>query len=304
MRQIIHILLGLAVSFSTMLSAEEKPSESKASEEKAKIKQWADSLKFQTGTVSLGNGLASAIVPREFKYLNPADSDRYLTLLGNPPSETYGIIFPADADIFKNQSWFIVLEYSEDGFVKDDDADKFNYDDMIKKLRADAAASNEERKKEGYGTVEIIGWATPPRYDKSAKKLYWAKEIAFNGSPEHTLNYNIRMLGRKGVLVANAVAGMQDLAKIEAATPQILSMVDFNTGNRYADFDKKTDKVATYGIAGLILGGVGLKIAAKVGILAFAGKWLIALWKPLLIGFGVLATRFKKLFGFRSKNES
>lgn len=69
-------------------------------------------------------------------------------------------------------------------------------------------ASNEERRKQGFPTVRLIGWAEPPSYDQAANKMYWAKELAFSDSVARTLNYSIRILGRRGVLVLNAVAAM------------------------------------------------------------------------------------------------
>ncbi|EDY16401.1 conserved hypothetical protein [Chthoniobacter flavus Ellin428] len=52
--------------------------------------------------------------------------------------------------------------------------------------------------KKGYPAIELVGWETPPRYDAQSHKMYWAREIRFANSPETTLNYNIRMLGRHG----------------------------------------------------------------------------------------------------------
>ena len=68
----------------------------------------------------------------------------------------------------------------------------------------------------GYEPIELVGWATPPRYDSRTHKLYWAKELKFGDSDENTLNYNIRILGRRGVLVLNAVAGMSQLALVQS----------------------------------------------------------------------------------------
>src|SRR5258708_31289521 len=109
--------------------------------------------------------------------------------------------------------------------------------------------ASKERVKKGYESVALVGWAAPPRYDKAAKKLYWAKELKFGGAPRNTLNYNIRILGRRGYLVLNGIGEMSDLPAIENATPQILSMVEFNQGHRYGDFVASTDKGATYGFA-------------------------------------------------------
>jgi uncharacterized membrane-anchored protein len=125
-------------------------------------------------------------------------------------------------------------------------------------------------------------------------KLYWAKELKFRGADENTLNYNIRILGRRGVLVLNAVAAMSQLPEIEQKAPKILAAIDFNPGHRYADFSEAAgDKVASYGIAALVAGGV----AAKLGL--FKGLWvaILAAKKFVIIGFVALAAWLRKLFG-------
>lgn len=116
--------------------------------------------------------------------------------------------------------WGVVITYEEDGYVKDDDASKINYGELLAEMQKEASEANEARKKEGYPAVEIVGWAAPPRYDESAKKRYWAKELKFGDSSENTLNYNIRALGRRGVLVLNAVAGKSQLGIVEQQMPQ------------------------------------------------------------------------------------
>ena len=70
-------------------------------------------------------------------------------------------------------------------------------------------------------SVNLIGRAKAPRYDNQTHKLYWAKELKFGSHLENTLNYDIRMLGRGGVLVLTGVAGMSQLTEIEQATPKI-----------------------------------------------------------------------------------
>jgi uncharacterized membrane-anchored protein len=55
----------------------------------------------------------------------------------------------------------------------------------------------------------------------------------------------------------------------------------------YAAFSKG-DKIATYGLTGLIVGG-GLLAAAKTGLLA-------KLWKPILAGLVVIGAFFKRIF--------
>lgn len=286
------MVLGLSALVSTA-AVDEEPSAEKITE----ARKWAEGVKFQTGEVLLKGAVAKAVVPPTFKYLNPKDSAEYLRLLGNPPAETLGILFPQSTRLLEDDSYFIVLQYEKDGHVKDDDAAKINYNDLLKDMKEQSVEVNKEREKEGFPSVEIAGWATSPRYDSSTHKLYWAKDLIFKGEESHTLNYNIRMLGREGVLIANAVGGMHDLPTIEKATPEILAMVDFTAGNRYEDFNESTDRVAEYGVAGLIAGAAGLKVAAKLGIFALILKKAAVFWKLILIGFAAFVGFFKKIFG-------
>lgn len=108
------------------------------------------------------------------------------------------------------------------------------------------------------------------------------------------------MLGRGGVLVLSAVATMAQLPVIEQATPGILSAIEFNPGHSYGDFNPKADKVATYGLATLVAGGV----AAKLGL--FKGLWigLLAAKKFIIIGVAAIAAWLRKLFKRREPSSS
>jgi uncharacterized membrane-anchored protein len=151
---------------------------------------------------------------------------------------------------------------------------------------------NKSRIENGYKPYELIRWATPPHYDASTHKLYWAQELKFGDENVDTLNYDIRILGRRGVLVLKAISSIDQLPEIEQNNPKILSMVNFNDGNRYTDFDPKVDKVATYGIAALVVGG----IAAKLGLFKVLLGVLAAAWKFVAVGCVALVSGIKKLF--------
>ena len=264
----------------------------------AKIVALLKSLKYQSGEIDLRGGLAKLTVPKEFNYLGPDDAATVLVKLwGNPPSETkpLGLLIPAGLTPLSSNAWVVTIDYSEDGFVKDDDAGKINYDDLLKKMQKGIAENNAERQKQGYRAITLVGWAAPPRYDAATHKLYWAKQLQFEGERQDTLNYNIRMLGRKGVLELNAIAGLDQLAEIDAQTPQILGMVDFKEGSRYADFDPKVDKVAKYGIATLVAGGV-LAVAAKAGFFKLLLVGLLAAKKFVIIGVIAVVAFIKKFF--------
>ncbi|MEI6195991.1 MAG: DUF2167 domain-containing protein [Verrucomicrobiota bacterium] len=262
------------------------------------VMQLVKNLKYQQGSIDLRGGLATLTVPKEFNFLGPDDAETVLVKLwGNPPSDDkpLGLLIPADMSPLSTNCWVVTIDYNEDGFVKDDDASKINYDDLLAKMRKGVAASNQERKKEGYPTVELLGWAAPPHYDAATHKLYWAKKLKFEGEEADTLNYSIRMLGRKGVLELNAIASVDQFTEIDAQTPQILGMVDFKEGSRYADFDPKVDKVAKYGIATLVAGGA-LALAAKAGFFKVILVALLAAKKFIIIGVIALVAIVKKFF--------
>lgn len=266
-----------------------------------RLKNLLDSLHYQSGAVKIGGDLATLNLPDSLRYLDPKDTKTVLVdLWGNPPGSgdgTLGMLVPKDVDFTSAGSWAVVITYQDDGHVKDEDAEKINYDELLADMKKSTSEESAERTKQGYETIELVGWAAPPKYDKEGKKLYWAQELAFGGSPEHTLNYNIRILGRTGVLVFNAIAAQKDLAVIEAATPELLAAVSFNPGNRYADFDSSSDKVAAYGIAALVAGGV----AAKAGL--FKTLWIavLAFKKFIIIGLIAIGGFVMKLFKKRAE---
>jgi hypothetical protein len=264
----------------------------------AKISQLVKNLNYQQGEISLRGGLAKLSVPKEFNYLGPDDAETVLVKLwGNPPSDVkpLGLLMPAGLTPLATNCWVVTIDYSEDGYVKDGDASKINYDDLLKKMQKGIAENNKARQEHGYPAITLVGWAAPPHYDAASHKLYWAKQLKFEGESHDTLNYSIRMLGRKGVLELNAVAGVDQLAEIDNQTPQILGMVDFQQGNRYADFDPKTDKVAEYGIAALVAGGA-LAAAAKLGLLKGLWVFLLAAKKFIVIGVIAAVAFIKKFF--------
>lgn len=251
-----------------------------------------ESLDRQTGKIKLSKAGATLNVPDDFYYLDPKDAETVLAeVWGNPPGQqTLGMLFPADMTPFDANAWAVTLDYEEDGYVSDEDADKIDYTELLSQMKKDTADASRERVKQGYGSIELVGWASPPYYDAATHKLHWAKELKFDGTDVNTLNYNIRVLGRKGVLVLNFIAGMDQKPLIESKLDTVLALADFDQGARYADFTPGVDKVAAYGLGALVAG----KVLAKTGIIAalllFFKKFIVF----IVVGIGAL---FKGLFG-------
>lgn len=296
MKQITTLLICLCCIFS--FSQTESDS-LEISEEQLKVvlDSINNSFEYQYGTIDLNNGLATLNVPDGFKFLDGEQSNYVLTeLWGNPPSEPIGLLFPEDMSPFHdNFTYCVEINYSEEGYIEDDDAKDLDYDDLLEEMQEDILSQNPERVAQGYESYELVGWASPPFYDSENKKLHWAKELEFDGYDINTLNYDIRVLGRKGYLNLTAIGEIDILNDFNRDRDNILASVDFTSGNRYADFNPDIDEVAAYGIGGLIAG----KILAKAGFFAVILKF----WKFIAIGAVALFGGFrKKLFG-GGKNE-
>lgn len=257
-----------------------------------------NSFKYQYGKVSLNNGLAEIDIPKGYKFLNSEQSKYVLSdLWGNPPSDVLGLLFPEDTSpMGDNFTYAVEITYSEDGYINDDDAKDIDYDDLLEEMQEDTKSINPERKKLGYAEIELIGWASKPYYDEKNKKLHWAKELKFEGDEINTLNYNIRVLGRKGYLNLNAIGTIDILPVFKKDVNEIIKSVHFTEGNKYSDFNPDIDKVAKYGIGGLIAG----KLLAKAGFFAM----LLKFWKFIAIGAVGLFSVFKKrIFGTKENTE-
>ena len=258
------------------------------------------SLHPQTGDVRIPEAKAVMHLGDRYYFLPAADAKRVLVEGWHNPPETaegvLGMVLAKDTTIFNNV-WGAVITYEDTGHVADTDAQSQDYGTVLKGMQEGAESQNAERKQAGYPAMHLVGWAQPPAYDAGTHALIWARELALEGDPVNGLNYDVRMLGRTGVLSLNMLASMKDLGDVRTAAQSFGKSVSFEPGAAYTDFDASTDKAAEYGLAGLVAGGVALGVAKKVGLLAIILKF----GKVILIGlaaFGAAALGFfRKFFG-------
>lgn len=271
-----------------------------AGEAQLEFDSWPDAMGVTpiTGTVTLGGELAEIALPEGWSFLNGGEGRFFVEeVWGNPPDEsTLGFAYPTGS-LEELPDWGVIVSFEEGGYVEDDDASSIDYDEMMQAMKDEAEASNEARKQAGYGTVDIIGWAEQPHYDAASKKLYWAKDLVFDDSEIHTVNYDVRVLGRRGVLSMNAVADLTDLDEVRAGSRELLAGTQFLPGHRYEEFDPSIDKVAAYGIGGLIAG----KALLKGGFLAKLGLIFAKFSKVLIVGAVAVLALFGRLFGRKQK---
>ncbi|MEM6342289.1 MAG: DUF2167 domain-containing protein [Bacteroidota bacterium] len=257
-----------------------------------------NSFEYQTGIIELDQGNAILTVPTGFRYLDPEQANFVLSdLWGNPRDEDIlGLLVPENKGVLAADSWVFTINYDEMGYVDDEDAQDIDYDDLLKDQKKDTKEASKQRQKLGYESIELIGWAAEPYYDQNHKVLHWAKELNFGGDSLNTLNYNLRVLGRKGIFLLNAVASMSELPEVEQNIDKVITSVEFAEGSRYSDFDPDVDEVAAWTVGGLVAG----KVLAKAGFFAFLAKF----WKIIAIAIaGVGGSIWKFIRGGKKEEE-
>ncbi|MEJ7728519.1 MAG: DUF2167 domain-containing protein [Polyangiaceae bacterium] len=245
-------------------------------------------LPWQNGptTGALGT-IAEIKVPEGQMYLDGDGARRLLEIDQNPTSgRELGLVAAAD------MSWVMTFEFSEVAHVEDDETAPLDADKLLASLREGNATGNEARRSRGWETVSLVGWAMPPTYDAQSKNLEWATHVRNDTTMGVTVNHNIRLLGRSGVMEAGLLASPEDYGAGLAASKAMLPGFSFKVGQRYDEF-REGDRIAEYGLTGLITGGA-LAVAAKSGFLAKAGKGIV---KLVVVGGAAVAGLLSRLFG-------
>jgi uncharacterized membrane-anchored protein len=240
-------------------------------------------------TVTMGDELVNLNVPSEMLYLNAEDTVKFNEAIGNAETgKEIGMVISKD----ENKDWFIVFEYEEVGHVEDDDSQDLNGDELLEIFTEGTEEQNKTREEKGYPLLEVNGWNQPPAYDENTHNLVWALELESEG--EKIINYNTRVLSRNGYVSAILVSDADQLAE---AVPQLNNIISnhfgFVEGNRYEDFNEKTDKLAGFGLTALIAGGAGAA-AAKAGLFAKVVILFKKFFFLFIIAFGALYGVIKK----------
>lgn len=272
----------LALAMAAVPATAKAPEPPTAAAAAAKVKAFEASLHPQTGNITIPAAKAVLKLGKDYYFLPADDAKRVLTeVWGNPPesvTDVLGMVLPAGKTAFDNV-WGAVVTYDDSGYVSDQDAAKQDYDQVLTDMRESEDAGNEERRKAGYAAVHLVGWAQPPSYDARTHALIWARDIRFDGQKLDTLNYDVRLLGRHGVLSLNMVSDMAHLAEVKTAAQAFGQTAAFQPGATYAEYNSNTDKAAGYGLAGLVAAGAGVAAAKKFGllalILAFGKKFIV-----------------------------
>ena len=213
-------------------------------------------LRYRSGRVTVGHGLAEIAVPEGLRFLDAGDSRRLLLegwdATSLPGAEVLGMLVPAGLSPLADDGWAVLVTFDARGHVGDSNAGTFDVARLLRDVQARARASNVDRRAAGADSVNVVGWATPPRFDAATHSLSWAQELAFGSRPRHVLTADVRILGRRGVLGLTAVALMSQLDDVRARLDALVPAIAFAEGQRYDDYRVGQDDVSSVTVAALV----------------------------------------------------
>ena len=246
-------------------------------------------------TIDLG-AQASMQLPAGMAFLPKQPADKLMQMVGNGTDPNrYGIIIPTSEE----DDWMADLSYIDSGYIKDDDAKNWDVDALLKNIKEGTKAQNQERAERGIPPLEVGGWVEKPHYDAATRHLIYSVDAKTVGEATPSVNYNTYALGRYGYISLNFVADLDTIERYKPTAQQLLAAIEYRAGQRYADFNPATDKIAEYGIAALV-GGLAAK---KLGLLAVIAAFAVKFSKLLIVGAVGVIYGVKKLFGGRRREE-
>lgn len=226
-------------------------------------------------------------LPDGFRFLNGAETDELMQAFGNIPDDYDGMVAVKDVD------WFVLFQFAEVGYVKDDEKEDLDPDTLLRDIRKNDEYANDYRRENGLPLLHTAGWAVPPKYNESTNNLEWGIVLRDESGIEN-INYYTKLLGRNGFMNVTLVCDPEDLDEILPAYQALLTGHHYNPGKTYAEY-QSGDKIAEYGLTALIAGGA-LYGAAKMGLLANIMLFFKKGFKFIIAGAIALGLGIKKFF--------
>ncbi len=234
-------------------------------------------------------------LPAGFRYVESGDAQKILKLMGNAPrGNELGLVES------RSNHWWAIFSFDEVGYVKDDEKKDLDADKLLIRMREGVAEDNKRRKSEGIPTLEILGWHVAPKFNDDTKNLEWS--LLGQSAGEKFVNYNVRLLGRKGV---TEVTLIEDFEKVDAAMPEFRGMLNsfqYSQAENYAEF-QQGDKIAQYGLGALVLGGTAAA-AYKLGFFGMVAGFLKKAFKFIVVGVVALGAWMKKVLTGRKSGRN
>jgi uncharacterized membrane-anchored protein len=208
---------------------------------------------------------------------------------GDPDDGVVAIVFKPGS------KWEVIIGYSNSGYIDDSDANDLDADELLDAFRSGTAEQNKKRKAIGQAELAIDGWTEKPRYDPAKHHLVWG--VAAHDVDGKVVNFFTRILGRSGFVLVNLIDAPERMEASKQEALAILQATHFNPGSTYADH-VSSDRSSGLGLRGLVLGGAGVAVASKLGLLA---KILLVFKKLFIVVFAVIGGFLRWLFRRKSR---
>lgn len=240
-------------------------------------------------------------IPAHCRYTDGDGAREFLSMSQNFPSgDEQGLLF-CPAQVGEHSAWFVVFTFDESGYVKDDEGKKLDATKILSTIRKGTEQANKVRKANGWDELFIDGWVRAPHYDPSTNNLTWS--IKGHSKDSESVNHSVRLLGRRGVLRVDLVAGPEQMVSAVPVFDSLIATASFQRGHRYSEW-RKGDKVAAYGLSALVVGGAGVA-AVKLGLFgklaAIFAKAFAKLGKLVIVAVAGFLAGLKKLFSRRKE---
>jgi uncharacterized membrane-anchored protein len=236
--------------------------------------------------VSLGHHVQIDL-PAGMNLIEQAQAQELLRKAGENPEGLIAVILPPARS---GMTWTVMVSVSEVGYVSDSDADELEAGDMLEQYKQGTVKQNTQRVAAGSPELFVDDWSEVPRYERDKHHLVWGLNV--HDATGKSVNFFTRFLGRNGYLSVNLI---DDPSKIQASKVEALSVLTalrFEQGSRYEDH-ASSDHDSGLGLKALVLGGAGVVIAKKTGILIAI---LLVLKKGIIVVFAAVAGFFRWLF--------
>ena len=249
--------------------------------------------------------IASLDVPEGCRFTGSKGAKKFMELTENPynGSEVGALLCETatPGNPAETQTWFVIFEFDESGYVKDEEKTTLDADAILATLREGQAEGNKERRRRGWDELTLDGWVRAPYYDEETNNLTWAVSVSA-GEGDTSVNHSVRLLGRRGVLKADLVTDPSGFAAALPTFDGVIFSTIFVPGQKYSEW-RDGDKVAAYGLTALVAGGAGVA-AAKLGLFGKLWKVIVGSAKLLIVGLVAIGAWIKKLFSGRSEQRS
>jgi uncharacterized membrane-anchored protein len=241
--------------------------------------------------VGLGHQ-AQIDLPAGMNLFEQAAAQDLMRKFGNNPDRVIAAIVPPAG----TGDWLVVISASDVGYVSDSDANELDAAEMLEQFKRSTLEQNKKRVTQGIPELLIDGWTERPHYEQATHHLVWG--LDGHDTNSKFVNFFTRFLGRNGYLSVNLIDGPTTIEASKGQALSVLNALHFTPGARYEDHEGG-DKDSGLGLKALVLGGAGVVIAKKTGILVAI---LLALKKLFIVVIAAIGGFFRWLFG-RKKPE-